>query len=274
MPLRIYLFRNIRISSAIQNEEDHVELAKEVQRLHELGCHVVLTNSNHPLVHELYSQFTIDIIPTKRCISCNGKSRSGEDAVVTALPKQRMLLHLVDAPLPEQIGMYPPTRYMGSKSKLLSSIWSIPSQFSFDTAIDLFSGSGIVGYMFKAQGKNVISNDYMHMSSVFAKAMIENNGITLPIDTAKKLLIPNGENDHFVSTTFAGLYYSDNDNALIDVLRANIAAIRNPYEKAIAMSALIRACTKKRPPGGFSPMGANAIMTDEKICRNLLNSSF
>lgn len=39
-------------------EEDHVELAREVLRLHELGCHVVLTNSNHPLVHELYSQFS------------------------------------------------------------------------------------------------------------------------------------------------------------------------------------------------------------------------
>lgn len=236
-------------------EEDHVDLAKEVQRLHELGCHVVLTNSNHPLVHELYSQFTIDIVPTKRCISCNGKRRSGEDAIVTALPKQKMLLHLVDAPLPEQVGMYPPTRYMGSKSKLLSSIWSIASQFSFDTAVDLFSGSGIVGYMFKAQGKTVISNDYMHMSSTFAKAMIENNGITLPMDTAKKLLLPNGENDHFVSATFAGLYYSDADNALIDVLRANIAALRNPYEKAIAMSALIRACTKKRPRGIFTYVG-------------------
>ena len=34
-------------------EEDHVELAKEVKRLQELGCHVILTNSNHPLVHEL-----------------------------------------------------------------------------------------------------------------------------------------------------------------------------------------------------------------------------
>lgn len=36
-------------------EEDHVELANEVKRLQELGCHVVLTNSNHPLVHQLYS---------------------------------------------------------------------------------------------------------------------------------------------------------------------------------------------------------------------------
>lgn len=38
-------------------EEDHVELAKLVMRLHERGCHVVLTNSNHPLVHELYAPY-------------------------------------------------------------------------------------------------------------------------------------------------------------------------------------------------------------------------
>ena len=35
-------------------EEDHVELAKIIMRLHERGCYVILTNSNHPLVHELY----------------------------------------------------------------------------------------------------------------------------------------------------------------------------------------------------------------------------
>lgn len=46
-------------------EEDHVELAKEVKRLQELGCHVILTNSNHPLVHELYADYKIEVIQTK-----------------------------------------------------------------------------------------------------------------------------------------------------------------------------------------------------------------
>ena len=58
---------------------------------------------------------------------------------------------------------------MGSKSKLLSQIWAIASQFEFETTVDLFSGSGIVGYMFKAQGKSVISNDYMAMSATLQK---------------------------------------------------------------------------------------------------------
>jgi DNA adenine methylase len=54
-------------------EEDHIELATEVKRLHELGCHVVLTNSNHPMVHEQYPLFPIEVVQTKRYISCNGK---------------------------------------------------------------------------------------------------------------------------------------------------------------------------------------------------------
>ena len=236
-------------------EEDHIELAKEVIRLQELGCYVILTNSNHPLVHELYTPFKIDVIQTKRYISCNGNRRKGEDVIVTVLPKRKTMLKVVPKPLPEQVSKYPPTRFMGSKSKLLNQIWAIASQFEFDTVVDLFAGSGIVGYMFKAQGKSVISNDYMAMSATFAKAMIENNRVILPLDEAKELLKYKKESDHFVSNTFQGLYYSDEENDLIDTLRTNVAAIKEPYKHAIAMSALIRACTKKRPRGIFTYTG-------------------
>ena len=116
---------------------------------------------------------------------------------------------------------------MGSKSKLLSEIWAVASQFKFDTVIDLFAGSGIVGYMFKAQGKSVVSNDYMAMSSTFAKAMIENNTVTLPIEEAKSLLMQHKPSDHFVAATFQGLYYTDEENELIDILRSNIADIKD-----------------------------------------------
>ena len=236
-------------------EEDHVELAKMIMRLQERGCHVVLTNSNHPLVHELYAPFTIDVIQTKRHISCNGSTRKGEDVIVTVPPKQQMLQRLEPQPLPQQVSAYPPTRFMGSKSKLLSEIWSVISQFNVNTVVDLFSGSGVVGYMLKAQGKAVVSNDYMAMSATFTKAMIENNSVTLPLEEAKELLVAHKESDHFVATTFKDLYYSDEDNDLIDTLRTNIAAMKDQYKQAIAMTSLIRACLKKRPRGIFTYTG-------------------
>lgn len=236
-------------------EEDHIELAKMVMTLHERGCHIILTNSNHPLVHELYAPFTIEVIQTKRHISCNGSTRKGEDVIVTIPPKQHALIKLVPRPLPEQVSAYPPTRFMGSKSKLLSEIWAVASQFNINTVVDLFSGSGIVGYMFKAQGKSVVSNDYMAMSATFTKAMVENNGVTLPLEEAKQLLNARKESDHFVATKFQGLYYTDEENDLIDTLRTNIATIHDPYKHAIAMTALIRACIKKRPRGIFTYTG-------------------
>ena len=226
-----------------------------IMALHERGCYVILTNSNHPLVHELYAPFNIDVIQTKRHISCNGSTRKGEDVIVTIPPKQRTLIKLLPQPLPEQVSAYPPTRFMGSKSKLLSEIWSVASQFKVNTVVDLFSGSGIVGYMFKAQGKSVVSNDYMAMSATFTKAMIENNSVTLPLDKAKGLLIEHRESDHFVASTFKGLYYTDEENDLIDTLRTNIADIKDQYKHAIAMTALIRACIKKRPRGIFTYTG-------------------
>lgn len=236
-------------------EEDHVELATEIERLHELGCHTILTNSNHPLVHEKYAKFSLEVVQTKRYISCNGRGRTGEDVIVTILPKPRFNLRIVPAPLPEQALQYPPTRYMGSKNKLLAEIWAVASQFNFETAIDLFSGSGVVGYMLKAHGKAVVSNDYMAMAGVFATAMIENNAQTLPREEAEALLDERRPVDRFVQTTFKGLYFSDHDNRLIDVIRANIKAMRNRYKRAIAMSALMRACLKKRPRGIFTYVG-------------------
>lgn len=236
-------------------EEDHIELANEVKRLHELGCHVILTNSNHPLVHDLYGEFNIDVVKTRRSINSNSSKRVGEDVIVNIPPKRRMLIKGVPSPLSDQIKKYPSTRYMGSKNKLLDNIWQACNKFEFNSVLDLFSGSGIVSYMFKAQGKAVYSNDYMAMSAVYTKAMVENNSVTLSVADAKKLLKPNSKNDHFVTETFKDLYYSDEDNELIDRIRTNIKGVRDPFKKSIAMAALIRACTKKRPRGIFTYTG-------------------
>ena len=236
-------------------EDDHRELAAEVTRLSELGCHVLLTNSNHPLVHELYSDFHIEVLSTKRNINSRATLRTGQDILVTALPKVRRNLKTVPEILPDQTSKYPTTRYMGSKQKLLQHISESVKNLEFDSVIDLFSGSGIVGYMFKAQGKKVISNDHMHMSHTFTKALVENNGVTLDLLKAKKLVLKNAHSDKFVQKTFKGLYFTNSENTLIDNIRANIKELDNEYEAAIAMMALIRACTKKRPRGIFTYVG-------------------
>jgi DNA adenine methylase len=237
-------------------EEDHKELATEVERLSNLGCHVLLTNSNHPLVHELYARYKIEVISTKRNINSDALNRIGQDVLVTALPNSRRNIKALPAILPNQIGKFPSTRYMGSKTKLLTQISDSVNDLQFENVVDLFSGSGIVGYMFKTQGKRIVSNDHMHMAFKFSKALIENNSTILPAAVAADLTSKNPLSDKFVQKTFKGLYFEDRENVLIDNIRANIKELTNPYEEAIAKAALIRACTKKRPRGIFTYVGA------------------
>jgi DNA adenine methylase Dam len=62
--------------------EDQIKLKKEFERLVNLGCKVVLTNSDHDVILDLYSEFKIDIIETRRMISSNSKTRKGKDIIV------------------------------------------------------------------------------------------------------------------------------------------------------------------------------------------------
>jgi len=238
-------------------EEDQVELSLLVKKLNDKGCHILLTNSNHPLIHDLYSNYSIEVHQTKRNISSKGNKRKGEDVIVSAIPKQLKMTNFEVVPdaLDKQILKFPSTRYMGSKNKLLPYIRDITKQFKYETALDLFSGSCVVSYLFKAEGKTVISSDYMALSSTISKALIENNRETLPISTAINLLKESPYSDLFVQQNFKDLYFTDDENVLIDNIRANIKRLRNPYRKAIALASLIRACTKKRPRGVFTYTG-------------------
>lgn len=62
--------------------EDQVRLKEEFERLVNIGCKVVLTNSDHEVILDLYSDYQIDIIETRRMISSNSKTRKGKDIIV------------------------------------------------------------------------------------------------------------------------------------------------------------------------------------------------
>jgi DNA adenine methylase Dam len=61
---------------------DHIILKKQFDRLVNMGCHVILTNSDHPVILELFKEYEIKIIETKRLISSNPNTRSGRDIIV------------------------------------------------------------------------------------------------------------------------------------------------------------------------------------------------
>lgn len=157
--------------------------------------------------------------------------------------------------LGNQIDCFPSTRYMGSKRQLLDAIQQTCSGLEFDTFVDLFAGSNVVAYTFKALGKRVVANDYLAMSHQMALALIQNSQTRLTENDLNYLLRCPTETDSFVTETFDGLYFTRSENEFIDRIRANIRDLPSPTKQAIALSALVRACIKKRPRGIFTYVG-------------------
>lgn len=63
-------------------ENDQIELANIFKDLTNKGCYVMLTNSDHPFILDLYKEFHIETIETKRLISSNPNTRTGIDIIV------------------------------------------------------------------------------------------------------------------------------------------------------------------------------------------------
>lgn len=57
------------------SEKDQIKLRDEFKRLSDLGCKVMLSNSDAPLINELYKDFNIHKIYAARSINSNGAKR-------------------------------------------------------------------------------------------------------------------------------------------------------------------------------------------------------
>ena len=154
----------------------------------------------------------------------------------------------------DQFSYFPGTRYMGSKNKIVHAIWNILKDYEFKSFFDAFAGSNVVGYFMKSKGKEVITNDFMTISYMTAKAIVENSTIRLT-DNDIEFLLTNKNKENYISHTFKNLYFSDQDNQYLDKVRFNISLLDDEFKQALALSALIRACMKKRPRGIFTFVG-------------------
>jgi len=236
-------------------EEDHIELRDEFSHLVKMGCWALLTNSNTDFVRKIYEGYDYKVVDTKRNISSKSETRTGEDLIVisTQPPKKTpSLLSLRGGKLLEH---FPGTRYMGSKYRILPFLWECVKDLPFQTVLDAFSGSACVSYMFKQFGKRVISNDFMHFPYYFAKSLIENPKVRLKDKDIQFLMQQNSKAVSFISDTFKGIYFTDEENKFLDSLRTNIELLKNPYKKSLALAAITRACIKRQPRGIFTFVG-------------------
>lgn len=150
---------------------------------------------------------------------------------------------------------FPDTRYMGSKRKLLPALHRIFDQLEFRSALDAFSGTSSVSYLLKMMGKSVHANDYLRFNHQISKALIENNRVRLSEEEIDELLQANDDAGDFIEKEFSDIYFDRKDCRWLDNVFANVSFLDDEYKKAIALTALCRACIKKRPRGIFTYTG-------------------
>ncbi len=242
-----------RYTSDQFREADQVELARIFRELDAKGCHVVLSNSEHPRTRELYAGFPIQIVSAPRFINCKpgGRGNISELIVANTSAEKKTQTFFTGSAEPE----FPETKYMGSKQRLLPFILRHLSNVKFSSTLDAFSGSGCVGYAIKQTGARVYANDFLNFCFHTARATIENNTTKLTEDDIGKLVRPNSSAPTFVRDTYVDLFFNQQDCEFLDNLWANVQELQSPLKVSIALAAASRACMKKRPRGMFTFTG-------------------
>ncbi len=147
------------------------------------------------------------------------------------------------------VGILPSTRYQGSKYKIIQWIDYYTKDLPFESALDAFGGTGCVGYMFKKNGKRVFYNDSLKFNQYVGLALIENANARLSKNDVDLLVQKHSGEKYktFIFDTFHDIYFTDEENAWLDVVIANIARMKEEHKQALAFYALFQACIIKRP---------------------------
>lgn len=167
----------------------------------------------------------------------------------------------------------PSTRYVGSKQKIVDWIWEQIKDLNFNTFLDAFGGTGVVGYYAKTQNKEVTYNDILRANHLIGLSLIENNSTKLSESDVNFILTKHKgkEYPNFIRRTFKDIYYTDEENGWLDIVISNINDIQDRYKRAIALNSLFQSCIIKRPYNLFHRK--NLYMRFQEVKRNFGNKT-
>jgi DNA adenine methylase/adenine-specific DNA-methyltransferase len=140
---------------------------------------------------------------------------------------------------------------MGSKYRLIPDLAKVFADLEFETALDAFSGSGVVSYLLKAMGKRVTANDFLNFAATVARATIQNSSQRLNQHDIARILSPSADGRDFIARTFKGRYFADQEHRFLDSAWSHIKSL-DPAKKSLALSALCLAAARKQPRGVFT----------------------
>ena len=151
----------------------------------------------------------------------------------------------------ERVSSFPRLRYMGSKYRLVPHLAEVFAEVGGQTALDAFSGSGVVSYLLKTLGYQVAANDFLAFPAVIARAAVVNQTEQLSEEDIETICGPPADDRDFIQRTFDGMYFTADDRAFLDSAWSHIDRMSG-HKQALATSALILAAARKQPRGVFT----------------------
>jgi hypothetical protein len=143
---------------------------------------------------------------------------------------------------------------MGSKYRLVPHLAGVFAEVGGATALDAFSGSGVVSYLLKTLGYQVTANDFLNFPAVIARAAVANQGETLTGEDIAAICGPAADDRDFIQRTFDGLFFTGEDRQFLDSAWSHIAKMTGT-KQALAISALVLSAARKQPRGVFTVTG-------------------
>ena len=180
---------------------------------------------------------------------------------------------LTSAQVVARTQQFPRLRYMGSKYRLVPHLERTFADIGGATAIDAFSGSGVVSYLLKSQGYQVTSNDYLHFPGTIARATVANSSVRLDDELVDKICGPPADDRDFIQSTFDGLYFSAEDRAFLDSAWSHIDMLTG-YRRDLAIAALVLSAARKQPRGVFTFTDSNRYADGRRDLRLTLREHF
>jgi adenine-specific DNA-methyltransferase len=150
-----------------------------------------------------------------------------------------------------RVTQFPRLRYMGSKYRLIPSLAEAFSELGGQTALDAFSGSGVVSYLLKSMGYQVSANDFLNFPAAIAQATVVNQDQTLTDEDIEKICGPAADDRDFIQKTFYGLYFTENDRRFLDSAWSHIDNLPG-HKQDVAISALVLSAARRQPRGVFT----------------------
>lgn len=149
----------------------------------------------------------------------------------------------------------PQTQYLGSKQRLVDWIYENTPR-EVDTIFDAFSGTSVVGFHYKKNGKRVIGNDFLKFNYHIGKALIVNKSDTLTDLDLQLLFSENSNKGNLIEDVFTGVFFESEDAVFLDNFRANVPMLSNANKQSLAFAIMCRALTRKILLGHFAHTSA------------------